>query len=315
MSRRARYDTPRKVQLRRVLHMPLEASLVGHVTRPISGTIEAADIRRFADAIGDTNPLFHDLAAAQPAGFAAMPAPPTFVTRFRIPFAEAGLDPEHSQVLHAEQEYEYTRPLVAGQALEVRHHVASIRQTARMGNMAIMTLEQLGDTAEGERIFTGRATVIVRDAPPEGAAAAAAPAAGQSKGRPAEPAREQIPPLTKHVTQEQINAYAEVSGDHNPIHVNPEVARAVGLDGTIAHGMLSMAFLGQMLTDWLASRETSTGWVARLRVRFQGMVRPGDTLTCRGALGEPEDGRQRLEVWVANQDGERVLSGDAEVTR
>jgi acyl dehydratase len=79
--------------------------------------------------------------------------------------------------------------------------------------------------------------------------------------------------------------------------------------------MLSMAFLGQMLTDWLASRETSTGWVARLRVRFQGMVRPGDTLTCRGALGEPEDGRQRLEVWVANQDGERVLSGDAEVTR
>jgi acyl dehydratase len=79
--------------------------------------------------------------------------------------------------------------------------------------------------------------------------------------------------------------------------------------------MLSMAFLGQMLTDWLASRETPAGWVARLRVRFQGMVRPGDTLTCRGALGEREDGRQRLEVWVANQDGERVLSGDAEVTR
>ncbi|HZC79774.1 MAG TPA: MaoC family dehydratase N-terminal domain-containing protein, partial [Ktedonobacterales bacterium] len=90
--------------------MPLEASLVGHVTQPVSGTIEAADIRRFADAIGDTNPLFHDPAAAQQAGFAAVPAPPTFVTRFRIPFAEAGLDPEHSQVLHAEQEYEYTRP-------------------------------------------------------------------------------------------------------------------------------------------------------------------------------------------------------------
>ncbi len=177
--------------------------------------------------------------------------------------------------------------------------------------MAIMTLEQLGDTPEGERIFTGRATVIVRDAPPEGAAAAA----GQGKGRAAEPAGEQIPPLTKYITQEQINAYAEVSGDHNPIHVDPEVARAVGLDGTIAHGMLSMAFLGQMLTDWLASRETTpTGWVTRLRVRFQGMVRPGDTLTCRGALGEREDGRQRLEVWVANQDGERVLSGDADVT-
>ena len=86
------------------------------------------------------------------------------------------------------------------------------------------------------------------------------------------------------MTQAQIDAYADVSGDHNPIHVNPEVARSVGLDGTIAHGMLSMAFAAQVLTDWLATRPDAGGWVLRLRVRFQAMVRPGDTLTCRGAL-------------------------------
>src|SRR5258708_16030525 len=65
MSRRARYDTPRKVQLRRVLHMSLEASLVGHVTQPVRGTIEAADIRPFSDPIGATKPLFHDPPPAQ----------------------------------------------------------------------------------------------------------------------------------------------------------------------------------------------------------------------------------------------------------
>src|SRR5258708_34905961 len=65
MAPRARYDTPRKAQLRRALHMPRDASLVGHVTQPVRGTIEAADMRRFSDAIGDANPRVHDLAAAQ----------------------------------------------------------------------------------------------------------------------------------------------------------------------------------------------------------------------------------------------------------
>jgi acyl dehydratase len=131
-----------------------------------------------------------------------------------------------------------------------------------------------------------------------------------------EPGGETIPLLEKHVTQEQISAYAEVSGDHNPIHVDAEAARAVGLDGTIAHGMLSMAFLGQLLTDWLPTSQVPTGlpaWVARLRARFYGMVRPGDTLTCRGVLGERSGERQRLEVWIDNQHGERICAGDADV--
>src|SRR5262249_58324619 len=160
--------------------MPLDPALVGHETRPQTGTIAAEDIGRFADAVGDTNAIYHDAAAAERAGYRAIPALPTFVTRFRVPFAEAGLDPEHSQVLHGEQEYEYTRPLYAGDTLVVRHRVASLRQSGR-GGMAIMTLEQLGDTSAGERVVTGRATVIVRDAPP--AAAAPSSAAGAATAR------------------------------------------------------------------------------------------------------------------------------------
>lgn len=292
--------------------MPLDPSLVGHETHGETGTITAEDVRAFADAISDTNPIFRDPAAAQLAGFPSIPALPTFVTRFRVPFAEAGLDPEHSQVLHGEQEYAYARPLYAGDTLAVRHRVASIRQSGRAGGMAVMTIEALGDAPDGERIVTGRATVIVRDAPPDaGAGAAGAPTGGGVKARPVE--GEAIPILIKYVTQEQINAYAEVSGDHNPIHINPEAARAVGLDGTIAHGMLSMAFVGQMLTDWATARTDRSGWVARLRVRFQAMVRPGDTLTCHGVLGPHENERQRLDVWIDNQAGERIVTGDADV--
>ncbi|HEU5344444.1 MAG TPA: hypothetical protein VFU60_08885, partial [Ktedonobacterales bacterium] len=55
------------------------------------------------------------------------------------------------------------------------------------------------------------------------------------------------------------------------------------------------------------------GWVRRLRVRFQAMVRPGDTLTCSGAMGAGASDGQRVELWINNQRGERVVTGDADV--
>lgn len=286
--------------------MPLDPALVGHETQPQTDGISAEAIQQFADAIADDSAIYRDDSAARNAGFTTIPAPPTFVTRFLVPFSEAGLDTEHSQVLHGEQEYVYVRPIGAGETLTVRHRIASIRQSR---GMALMTIEQLCDTAAGERAVTGRALLVVRDIVP-GESATSAPAASKpAKEREGEP----LPTLTKRVTQPQINAYAEVSGDHNPIHVNPEVARSVGLEGTIAHGMLSMAFAGQVLADWLTA-EPGRGRLGRLRVRFQAMVRPGDTLTCKGVLRAAEAGKPRqADVWIDNQHGERVLTGDADI--
>ncbi|HEV2236471.1 MAG TPA: MaoC/PaaZ C-terminal domain-containing protein, partial [Ktedonobacterales bacterium] len=159
-------------------------------------------------------------------------------------------------------------------------------------------------------LFTGRSKLLVREGEVGGASARADEAPARAGPTPA---GAPVGPLVKRVTQEQINAYAEAGGDHNPIHLDAAAARAVGLDGTIAHGMLSMAFMGQLVTDWLAARSTPGGWVTRLRTRFQAMVRPGDTLTIAGVLGDTADGRGRLEVWAENQRGERVTTGGAEV--
>jgi acyl dehydratase len=291
--------------------MPFDPSLVGHETPRVTYSVTPADVARFADAIGDANPLFRDPAQAATAGFPAPLVPPTFVTRFRVPSEQIGLDPTRMQVLHGEQQYEYLRPLQVGQQVVAWNRVAGVRSSARTGGMSILTVEAPGETPGGEPLFLGRAVVVVREGMPEAAA-------GGERQRPVRPSSEPegfpVGPLVKTVTQEQINAYAEVSGDHNPIHLDPEAARAVGLDGTIAHGMLSMAFLGELVTDWLASLRGPEGWVSRLRVRFQAMVRPGDTLTCQGVLvkGAPE-GRQLLEVWANNQHEERVTSGEAEV--
>ncbi len=290
---------------------PLDQSLIGHITEPESGPITAEAVRAFADAIGDDNPIYRDEAAARAAGYRAIPAPPTFVTRYRIPFHDAGLDPEQMQVLHAEQEYVYNHPLYVGDELSVTHMVASLRPSR---GMAIMTIEQIVETLGESGAATGRAKVIVREGQTVGASGGRPDATAVTTGGKPVPAPEgeQIPALVKHVTQAQIDAYAEASGDHNPIHINPEAARAVGLPGTIAHGMLSMGFLGQLVTKWITT-QPSGGWIERLRVRFQAMVFPGDTLTCRGARRERQDERQQLELWIDNQRGERVITGDAEV--
>jgi acyl dehydratase len=125
---------------------------------------------------------------------------------------------------------------------------------------------------------------------------------------------QELPPLTKApVSKTQILRYAGASGDDNLIHTDIETARARGLDGVIAHGMLSMGFLGHYLT-YLAG----AGATRRLSVRFAAMVRLGDALSCRGTVGSvirQTDGNVRaiLEIWAENQRRERVTLGDAEV--
>jgi acyl dehydratase len=130
-------------------------------------------------------------------------------------------------------------------------------------------------------------------------------------------AGQELTPLVKPaITREQLAAYAEASGDHNPIHLNDDFARMAGLDGVIAHGMLSMAFLGQFVGGWMRTLEGQPT-LTRLKVRFSAMVRPGDVLTCKGAIKsiEQREGRAHLvlDVWAENQRGEKVTGGEAEV--
>jgi acyl dehydratase len=127
-----------------------------------------------------------------------------------------------------------------------------------------------------------------------------------------------LPPLVKPpISQEQLRRYADASGDHNPIHLDAEAARRVGLDSVIAHGMLSMAFLGQFITRQIAGNPDA--FLSHLQVRFASMVRLGDTLTCRGVVKErqaADDSRETvaIECWVQNQKGEKVTLGEAIVT-
>jgi acyl dehydratase len=101
-------------------------------------------------------------------------------------------------------------------------------------------------------------------------------------------------------TKEQIAAYAEASGDHNPIHLNDDFARSVGLPGVIAHGMLQMGLMATVAADAAGGPDK----LRRLYSRFAGMVVPGDTVTFTAEASAAG----MLELHAVNQRGEPVLT-------
>ena len=118
--------------------------------------------------------------------------------------------------------------------------------------------------------------------------------------------------LSRTVTQDQISAYANASGDLNPIHVNEEFARMVGLPGTIAHGMLNMGILTEAVARWAGGNDR----VAAISCRFSKPLLPGDTITCTGKVVAVDEasGIATLEVGAVSDRGDTVLSnGRAEV--
>jgi len=119
-----------------------------------------------------------------------------------------------------------------------------------------------------------------------------------------------VQPVIRTLTQDQLNAYADASGDHNPIHVDPLFAAATPFGGTIAHGMLVLALIGEMMyaahgQAWLAS--------GRLKVRFKAPTRPGDTVTASAEPSREAGGTCEYAVQCANQHGEVLIDGRATV--
>jgi acyl dehydratase len=123
-----------------------------------------------------------------------------------------------------------------------------------------------------------------------------------------------LPPLVKGpLTKEWIRKYADASGDHNPIHLDEKTAISFGLPGIIAHGMLNMGFVAQHVANWAGL----DGSLKRIKVRFGSIVKPGDTVTCKGKIKDKkvENGKKTvsLDLWAENQKGEQVITGEAEV--
>jgi len=123
-----------------------------------------------------------------------------------------------------------------------------------------------------------------------------------------------LPEIKKVITQQIINCYAEASRDFNPIHVNPTFAAKTPLGGTIAHGMLSLAYISQLMTEVFGHHWGNSG---KLNVRFKNPARPGDTINIKGKITTvkkiDEDTEISCEISCTNQHNEPVVLGETHV--
>ena len=123
-----------------------------------------------------------------------------------------------------------------------------------------------------------------------------------------------LPTVKKNITQGNIDLYAKASGDFNPIHIDADFARDTPLGGTVAHGMLILAYISQLMTGAFERVWLSGG---RLNVRFRAPARPGDVITVSGSIRriEKDNGFQIIDcdVLCSNQNDELVITGDARV--
>ncbi len=126
----------------------------------------------------------------------------------------------------------------------------------------------------------------------------------------------QLPCQSKTITQEQLNRYSRVSGDQNPLHLDPDFAATTQFGGIIAHGMLTLALVSEMLVAAFGKSWLETGG---LKVRFKGGAYVGDSLETWGRVEKiaTKAGVTELvcAVGVWNRDREQeIITGTASLS-
>ena len=119
-----------------------------------------------------------------------------------------------------------------------------------------------------------------------------------------------LPPLDMApINRTQLALFAGASGDHNPIHIDMDFARKAGMPDVFAHGMLGMAWVGRLVTQWAPMAE-----LREFNVRFAGITHLGNAVRCTGAVTEKLDGKRvRVALQSANQFGQTKIVGEAVV--
>lgn len=107
---------------------------------------------------------------------------------------------------------------------------------------------------------------------------------------------DELPPLARVVTREEVDSYAAISGDHNPLHRDDAVARSAGYPGIIAHGMFTLGLLSSCVVAWTGDPAA----VIRMKAAFRAPVFLGETIVAGGRVRalDAEAGTAAVEGWV-----------------
>ena len=315
----------------------------------VGGVVHVEDIRKFATAVGDNNPLWLDADYAATTRWRGIIAPPTFVDRFTPFYVLADdnsqgylggplpIDAPFKQGASAGDEYEIHRPVRPGHVITATTDIGDMFEKQGRPGVGRMLFTRNDKTYRNQRneiVSICRWTRVQFEGPTDGGEEQVdAPQmpnptdAGQASSTTV---RERMwtrrvyfediskgfepLPISMLQTPKRFVRYAQASNDLTPIHYDYRLMRARGMPDVIGQGALSAAYIVSMLSDWYAP----DGFLRKIRVQYRYFSFPGDVLTTRGVVtGKRQEGGENLvdfEVWAENQEARKVTIGQAVVS-
>lgn len=278
--------------------MGLNADLVGKDYGSKTYEVTAEAIEKYARATNDENDRY--------LGGGDTVAPPIFpvVPAFES-FMAASMDPELQadllRLVHGAEEHVLYAPIKPGDTLTVESVLESV-ETKDTGET--FTVKATETDQNGQVVAEVRGTMFIR-----GSGSGA-----RSGGAQADASERQIVHEdTTKVDEDQTHRYADASGDHNPIHLDENVARMAGLPRTINHGMCTMAIAVKGAVNGLAGGDPTR--IRRVGVRFSKPVFPGEELTTKFWQESEGGGTKVYGFETYNPDGAAVIkNGIVEIT-
>ena len=274
------------------------------------GGWQASDefVHDYLKAVGDGSPTYFQHRLVPPVALAAR-ALGFLLERLELP----------PGAIHSLQEIKTIKPVPFGEEITGTGYMSPSK---RRGAMEFITAGLTLKNRVGQPILESKSTVLVIDQSSAPSSRRGAVADGGSDPLPNETAKEgaegpdgvkQLPSVARTITQEQLNAYARVSGDRNPLHLDSEFAATTMFGGIMAHGMLTLAFISEMMAlaferAWLES--------GGLRVRFKGAAYLSDRVVTQGRVTKegPVSNSGKLSCHIAanNLDhGQELIRGTA----
>ncbi len=282
---------------------------VGHTDLELgTWTVTEDAVRQYLGAVGDAQPDYFDGKLAPPVALAAWTLG-ALLQKLALP----------SGAKHSLQERESCGGVPFGEEVRATAHPGRPR---RRGNLEFLTTGYTLRNSIGEKLLTGKSTVLnvspsAQAAAGEGSLQTSAGDSGNSGVSAVDGKRPQssLPVISRTITQSQLNDYSQASGDDNPLHLDPAFAASTQFGGIIAHGMLTLAFVGEMMVASFGRSWLETGL---LNAKFRGAAYLGDQLETWGQVAREEsrpNGRSvECSVNVRNsRSGEEIINASAAV--
>lgn len=262
---------------------PLEMGMV---------SVEAKPVDDYLRAVGDELSIYHDTGLAPPL-YGAAASLGLLLRNLELP----------PGAIHSLQELSTLAPLAIGQGLQA---TATLERPRRRGSLQFITAATSLKTADGAVALSGKTTVLVSDDAPRPSEPVPRIADAVSSEDPS-----QLPVVRRAISQEQLIAYSAASGDDNPLHLDAAFAAGTRFGGIIAHGMLTLALISEMMASHQGMRWLTSG---SLRVRFKGAAYIGDKVETWGRSEESTGEPVSFTVGVRNSaSGEDLITGTAAV--